>query len=123
MCVQDARSGLGRPFDDIGSRSSRKNPLLEDCGCYGDISEVTTTNVLATLNSRLNPFRPIAACWAKAEPLSLTDWVSGEFFLLLPQDETARAPLVLLNGLIFDFLVQQLLGYQTNEQLKAQTSA
>jgi hypothetical protein len=77
-------------------------------------------SLLTTLDTYLNPFRPIAACWAKAEPISLSEWVDGNFVLILPQDETARAPLGLLNGLIFEFLTQQLLGYKTNEQLKAE---
>jgi hypothetical protein len=84
---------------------------------YLDAKECSS--ILTTLDTYLNPFRPIAGCWHKAEPISLSEWVEGQFILILPQDETARAPLGLLNGLIFEFLTQQLLGYQTNEQLKA----
>src|SRR5262249_51800859 len=87
-------------------------------GKYLDAKECDS--ILTTLDTYLNPFRPIAGCWQKAEPISLSDWVQGEFILLLPEDETARAPLALLNGLIFDFLTQQLLGHKTNEQLKGE---
>jgi hypothetical protein len=46
--------------------------------------------------------------------------VEGNCVLLLPYDETAREQILLLNGLIFEFLVQQLLGQKTNEQLRAE---
>jgi hypothetical protein len=99
----------------ILSRNPETKPLIER---YLDAEE--KTSILSELDTHLRPFRPIVACWSRAEPLSLREWVDGNCVLLLPYDETAREQILLLNGLIFDFLVQQLLGQKTNEQLRAE---
>ncbi len=78
------------------------------------------TSILSELDTHLGPFRPIIGCWSRATPISLREWVEGNFVLLLPYDETAREQILLLNSLVFDFLTQQLLGYKVNEQLRAE---
>jgi hypothetical protein len=85
---------------------------------YLDAKECSS--VLSSLDTFLDPFCPIAACWARAEGQSLKDWVDGNFVLILPQDESARDALATLNGLIGQFLTEQLLARKTNEQLRAQ---
>jgi hypothetical protein len=85
---------------------------------YLDAKECSS--VLSSLDTFLNPFRTIAACWSRAEGLSLKDWVDGNFVLVLPQDESARDALAMLNGLIGQFLTEQLLARKTNDQLRAE---
>jgi hypothetical protein len=85
---------------------------------YLDAREASS--ILAELDTHLSPFESIAACWSKATPLSLTEFVESESVLILPYDERVKAQLLLLNGLIFRFLTQQLLGQMTNEQLRAE---
>jgi hypothetical protein len=48
--------------------------------------------------------------------------VDGNFVLILPQDESARDELAKVNGLIGQFLTEQLLARKTNEQLRAEGS-
>src|SRR5262249_6853012 len=98
----------------ILARNDDTKPLIAS---YIDAEE--KSSILSELDTHLRPFRPIVACWSRAEPLSLREWVEGNFVLMLPYDETAKEQILLLNGLIFAFLVQQLLGQKTNEQLRA----
>src|SRR5262249_2535936 len=99
----------------ILSRNEETKPLIAR---YLDAEE--KTSILSELDTHMRPFRPIIGCWSRAEPISLREWVEGNFVLLLPYDETAREQILLLNGLVFDFLTQQLLGFRTNEQLRAE---
>ena len=99
----------------ILSRNAETRPQIER---YLDAEE--KTSILSELDTHLSPFRPIVACWSRAEPLSLREWVEGNSVLLLPSDETAKEQILLLDSLIFEFLVQQLLGQKTNPQLRAE---
>jgi hypothetical protein len=75
------------------------------------------SSILSELDTHLQPFRPIAACWARAEPIDLdAEFVRGQSVVILPMHRTAEDQLRLLNGLIFGFLVQRLMDEQTNEQ-------
>jgi len=74
-------------------------------------------SVLSELDTFLDEYSPIAACWAKAQPISLREFTEGQCILLLAQDEEAPDALTLINGLMFRFVSQQLLRHMTNEQL------
>ena len=72
---------------------------------FGD--ERTGLNVLATLRTRLAELEPVAALWsASTHRVSLEDWASGEFVLVLASNEKVRAALDALNRLIFRRLVE-----------------
>jgi type IV secretory pathway TraG/TraD family ATPase VirD4 len=79
-----------------------------------------TPAVLSTLDTFLDPFRTIAACWSKAKPFDLSEFVDGSCLLILAQDETAKEALLKINALVFQLLVERLLGYKTNVQLRAE---
>jgi hypothetical protein len=96
---------------------SRNDETRSVVANYLDVREATS--IFSSLDTFLAPFRPVAACWSKAEPLSLREWVDGNFVLLLPQDESARDVLGRLNALMFQFLTEQLLARETNAQLEA----
>ncbi len=71
---------------------------------FGD--ERTGLNVLATLRTRLAELEPVAALWSRSSnSVSLEEWASGEFVLVLASNEKVRAALDALNGLIFKRLV------------------
>jgi hypothetical protein len=74
-------------------------------------------SVLSELDTFLDEYSPVAACWAKAKPISLREFTEGRCILLLAQDEEAPDALTLINGLMFRFVTQQLLRHMTNEQL------
>ena len=62
----------------------------------------TFQNIVATCRSRLAPFEPVAACWARAkERVSLRDWVDGEMVLVLGNDDSARQAIDCINRVIF----------------------
>jgi type IV secretory pathway TraG/TraD family ATPase VirD4 len=96
---------------------SRNDETRSVVANYLDVREATS--IFSSLDTFLAPFRPVAACWSKADPLSLQQWVDGNFVLLLPQDESARDVLGRLNALCFQFLTEQLLARETNAQLEA----
>jgi type IV secretory pathway TraG/TraD family ATPase VirD4 len=83
---------------------------------YLDANEATS--ILSELDTHLRPFRPIAACWSRARPINLEDFVQGQFILILPMERKARDQLCLLNGLIVNYLSQLLLAQKTNDQLR-----
>ena len=59
-------------------------------------------NVLSTARSRLAPFEPVAALWARAgSKVSLRDWASGEMVLVLGNDDSARTAMDALNRVLF----------------------
>ncbi len=67
---------------------------------FGD--ERTGCSVLATLRTRLAELEPVAALWSKSErSVSLEEWASGGFVLVLASNESVRASLDALNRLIF----------------------
>lgn len=71
----------------------------------------TLANLLATLAAELAPFVPIAAAWDHAtNKVSLEDWVSGEFILVLGCEEAIRAPLDAINRAVFQRAVELVLA-------------
>ena len=99
----------------IFSRHEDTRPAIPK---YLDARE--TPAVLATLDTFVDPFRTIAACWSKAKPFDLSEFVDGNCVLILAQDETAKQALLKINALIFQLLVERLLGHKTNAQLRAE---
>jgi DNA segregation ATPase FtsK/SpoIIIE-like protein len=93
-----------------------RNPLTtRPIAKYLDAKE--KSSVLSELDTFLDDYSPIAACWSKAKPISLRKFTEGRCILLLAQDEEAPDALTLINGLMFRFVTQQLLRHMTNEQL------
>jgi type IV secretory pathway TraG/TraD family ATPase VirD4 len=76
------------------------------------------TSVLSTLEAFIDEYAPMAACWSKAEPISLREFCEGNFILVFAQDEESPESLALINGLMIRYLSQQLLSQKTNEELK-----
>lgn len=68
-------------------------------------------NILATVQTKLMNFEPIAAAWAHANSkISLKEWIDGEFVLVLGSDESLRAPLGAINQVIFKRLSELILA-------------
>ena len=67
--------------------------------------EESARDVMSTLASRLAPFELIAAAWSKAtKKLSLREWLTDESILILGNDESLRAAMQAVNGLLFQRL-------------------
>ncbi len=74
-------------------------------------NEKTANDVMSTLDTKLRPFQYAAAAWSRAkESISLTDWLNGEFVLVLGNDEEARSPIDALNQVIFRRLSELLIA-------------
>jgi hypothetical protein len=95
---------------------SRNKITRRAIGKYLDIRE--KSSVLSTLDTFIDEYAPIAACWTKAEPISLREASEGNCVLILAQDEESPESLALINGLMIRFLTQMLLRQTTNEQLR-----
>jgi hypothetical protein len=78
------------------------------------------SSVLSDLETFVEEYSPLAACWSKSEPISLRKWADGEFVLILGQDEESPESLALINSLMLRFVKQQLLRHKTNDQLRAE---
>ncbi len=82
--------------------------------------ERTGMNVLATLRTNMAELEPVASLWQKAEwTVSLEDWVSGNFILVLGSDESVRAALDSLNRLIFRRLVDLVLSSEESSSRRS----
>ena len=59
-------------------------------------------DVLATVNTKLGPLVPIAACWDRAtERVSLEQWQRGDFILVMGNHEKLRSSLDTVNRILF----------------------
>ncbi|MFO0888317.1 MAG: type IV secretion system DNA-binding domain-containing protein [Isosphaeraceae bacterium] len=80
-----------------------RNPETKDlANGYFDDARLTA-NVMATVQTAMMYFRPVAACWHRArEKINLTDavWGKDEFILVLGNDEESRMALDALNRAI-----------------------
>ena len=82
--------------------------------------EKTLRNILATIRSRLAPFEPIAAMWSRASSsVSLQEWVSGEFVLVLASNEAVRAPLDAINRIVFKRLAELILAQEESRSRRS----
>jgi hypothetical protein len=68
------------------------------------------SSIASELDTRLDPFRPIAACWQRADGISLKAWAEGSSVLLLGRDEESSEALVAMNRVIFSQLTSILLN-------------
>lgn len=59
-------------------------------------------NVLSTARSRLAPFEPVAAAWARTEHrVSLREWIASEMVLVLGNDDSVRTAMDAINQVLF----------------------
>ena len=67
--------------------------------------------VRATLATKMAPFESIAAAWDTAtDRVSLTEWMAGEFILMLGNDEATRTALDAINRVLFQRLSELILS-------------
>ena len=65
-------------------------------------NERTANDVMATLDTKLRPYQTVAAAWSRAQQsISLSEWLSDEYILVLGNDEEARSPIDAINQVIF----------------------
>jgi hypothetical protein len=73
--------------------------------------DATFLDILTTISTRIAPYRQVAAAWSHtAEKISLRDWVSGAFILVLSTDEAMRQSLDAINQAIFKRATELLLS-------------
>src|SRR5262249_54922479 len=76
--------------------------------------ENTVLDVMSTVANKTDPYKAIAAAWARAEEkISLADWIEDEYVLVLGNSHVARPAIRAMNQVIFKRLSQLLLE-QTN---------
>jgi type IV secretory pathway TraG/TraD family ATPase VirD4 len=85
-------------LEEVLSQTETGRDLLEvhsgDSRAYRD--------VLSTARSKLAPFEPVAAAWARAEQrVSLRAWSEGEMVLVLGNDDSVRAAMDAINQVLF----------------------
>jgi type IV secretory pathway TraG/TraD family ATPase VirD4 len=113
------------------TRSGKPFPLLRRVRHIylgSDADEKTRANILASINSKLAIFEPVAAAWAKAGgPLggriSLREWVEGDekAVLVLGNDEAARAAIDPINRAIFKRAVELVLARKERTQAERES--
>lgn len=83
-------------------------------------NERTSNDIVATVATAMLPFQIIAANWKHAEderpPVSLNDWIQGEYVLILGASERSRVAVDALNQLIFTRAAQLLLDLPERDQ-------
>jgi type IV secretory pathway TraG/TraD family ATPase VirD4 len=56
------------------------------------------SNIMSTIATKMLPFEPIAAAWEHAsERMSIEEWFSGDFILILGNSETSRTAIDTIN--------------------------
>lgn len=82
----------------------------------------TFANVRSEIALWMRRYRPIAACWHQASDtrkVSLKHWVTGEYLILLGQDEANRFQLEAINRAMFLRASQLLLNQDNSETRRA----
>ena len=78
--------------------------------------DTTARNVMSTVATKMQRYEFIAAAWQKADKLiSLRDWLTGEFILVLGNDEATRTALDAINQVIFKRLSELILAQTESE--------
>ena len=73
-------------------------------------------DVLTTINTKLGPLVPIAACWDRAvERVSLDEWQRGDFILVLGNHEKLRSTLDTVNRILFKRAMEVMLAADESE--------
>lgn len=100
----------------------RSHPQTRDKAIrYFDAAPETISNIMSTLDTKLEAFEPIAAAWdhaTKADPskkISIKDWLRSESILVLGNDETIRSTLDRVNQLFIAILKQQALAMSNSD--------
>lgn len=82
----------------------------------------TFANVRSEVAIWMRRYRPVAACWHHADQngkVSLKEWVSGEYVILLGQDEANRFQMEAINRAMFVRASQLLLNQDNSEERRA----
>lgn len=108
------------------TRSGSPFPLLKrvrQIYLGSDADEKTRANILASINSKLAIFEPVAAAWDKvggplSGRISLREWIDGEekSVLVLGNDEAARAAIDPINRALFKRAVELVLARRERTQ-------
>jgi type IV secretory pathway TraG/TraD family ATPase VirD4 len=88
--------------------ATRLKQVLSECEETKDLieqyfsNEKTANDVMSTLATKIQRYQYIAAAWDKAETkVSLKDWVTNEYILVIGNDEETRSAVDALNQVIF----------------------
>jgi hypothetical protein len=82
-------------------RILRRHPETRDLvTCYCSDKRLLFS-VLSTFASKTLAYRPVAAAWEHAKPISLKQWSEGEMILIMGNDETSRAAIDPINRCLF----------------------
>lgn len=88
-----------------------KTPYTKDLPEQYLNNEGTAGSILSEIATHMGAYEHIAAAWSKAsEKVSLTDWVSGNYILILGNDAAHRAAIDSVNKLIFQRLTELILA-------------
>jgi len=82
----------------------------------------TFANVRSEIAIWMRRYRPVAACWHHAVPngkVSLKDWVTSDYVILLGQDEANRFQMEAINRAVFLRASQLLLNRDNSEERRA----
>lgn len=82
----------------------------------------TFANVRSEIAIWMRRYRPVAACWHHAIPngkVSLKDWVTSDYVILLGQDEANRFQMEAINRAMFLRATQLLLNRDNSEERRA----
>ena len=95
-------------FDLAESQANPRLPVVSRVqSTYLDCDPKTSSNIRATMSTKLSIFEPVAACWDAARKLertvSLSDWASDDSrdILVLGNDEASRACMDPINRALF----------------------
>lgn len=78
--------------------------------------ETTARNVMSTVATKMQRYEFIAAAWERSEKaISLREWLTGEFILVLGNDEATRTALDAINQVIFKRLSELILAQTESE--------
>lgn len=96
---------------------SRLKSLLLRCPETRDLveqyfsNEKTSNDVMATVATKMQRYEFIAAAWDRAETkLSLRDWLTDEYILVIGNDEATRTALDAINQVVFKRLTELVLA-------------
>ncbi len=82
--------------------------------------ERSLANIMSTVRSRIAPFEPIASLWQRASmKVSLREWITGQFVLVLASNEAVGAALDAINQVMFRRLVELSLVESESEQRRS----
>jgi type IV secretory pathway TraG/TraD family ATPase VirD4 len=78
--------------------------------------ETTARNVMSTVATKMQRYEFIAAAWERADKaISLREWLTGEFILVLGNDEATRTAVDAINQVIFKRLSELILAQTESE--------